>query len=63
MVIYHTNNTSQVDFIQCLMDMKGIVYSVEDTMTDEPYLEVDGFRLGYDDALKWIEGRGWAYDN
>ena len=58
MVIYHTNNTSQVDFIQYLMDMKGIVYSVEDTMVDELYLEVDGFRLDYDNALKWIEGRG-----
>ena len=56
MVIYHTNNTLQVDFIQCLyMDMKGIVYSVEDTMVDEPYLEVDGFRLDYDNALKWID--------
>lgn len=55
MVIYHTNNTSQVDFIQYLMDMKGIAYSVEDTMTDEPYLEVDGFRLDYYYALKWID--------
>lgn len=55
MVIYYTNNTSQVDFIQCLMDMKGIAYSVEDTMTDEPYLEVDGFRLDYYYALKWID--------